>query len=66
VLLLAINEDVPSPQLQERRYVKTYMVDRMNTSRTPEEGARTLSWPNGRIVIINIIIIINSDSVCAL
>jgi len=30
----------------------------VNTSRTPEEGAHSPSWPNGLIIIIIIIIII--------
>ena len=32
-------------------YVKTYVID-VNTSHTPEEGALSLSWPNGIIIII--------------
>ena len=35
-------------------YVKTYVVD-VDTSHTPEEGAHSLSWPNGLIIIIILI-----------
>jgi hypothetical protein len=38
--------------------VKTYAVD-VNTSRTPEEGAHSPSWPNGLVIIIIIIIIMS-------
>jgi hypothetical protein len=39
--------------------VKTYAII-VNTSRTPEEGALSPSWPNRLIIIIIIIIIISS------
>jgi hypothetical protein len=31
--------------------VKRYAID-VNTSRTPEEGAHSRSWPNGLVIII--------------
>jgi hypothetical protein len=34
-------------------YVKTRVVDVVNTSRTPEEVAHSPSWPNGLIIIIS-------------
>jgi hypothetical protein len=37
--------------------VKTYAID-VKTSRAPEEGAHSSSWPNGLIIIIIIVIII--------
>jgi hypothetical protein len=40
-------------------YVKTYAVD-TNTSRTPEEGAYSPSWPNRLVIIICIVIYILS------
>jgi hypothetical protein len=46
--------DVPTPQ--RRGYVKTYVIY-VNTSRTPEEGAQSPSWPDGLFIIIIIIII---------
>jgi hypothetical protein len=54
-VLPAHNEDVPTPQW--RGHVETYAVD-ANTSRIPEEGAQSPSWPNGLLIII----IINSPS----
>jgi hypothetical protein len=34
-------------------YVKKYAVD-VNTSRTPEEGAHSPSWPNGLMMMMMI------------
>jgi hypothetical protein len=49
-VLPAHNEDVPTHQSHEN-YVNTYTMD-VNTSRTPEEGAYSPSWPNRLILII--------------
>jgi hypothetical protein len=45
----------PIIEASNNLYVNTYAVD-VYTSRTPEEGAHSLSWPNGLIIIIIIII----------
>jgi hypothetical protein len=37
--------------------VKAYAVD-VSTSRAPDEGAHSQSWPNGPIIIIIIIVIV--------
>jgi hypothetical protein len=41
--------------------VETYVTD-VSTSRTPQEGAHSPSWPNGLNIIIIIIIIIISNA----
>jgi hypothetical protein len=48
-VLPALNEDVPTPQLRVSD-VKTYATD-VNTSRAPEKGAHSPSWPNVLIII---------------
>jgi hypothetical protein len=35
-------------------YVKTYEVD-VNTSRAPEEGGHSPSWPNGLLIIFMLV-----------
>jgi hypothetical protein len=51
---LTISHSYSHP-LTPRSLILTYAID-MNTSRAPEEGAHSLSWPNGLIIIIIIII----------
>jgi hypothetical protein len=33
------------------KYVKTFAID-VNPSRTPEDGADSLRWPNGLIIVL--------------
>jgi hypothetical protein len=54
-VLPTLNEDVLSPQLLGN--VKTCSVG-VSTSRNPEKGAHTPSWPNGLIIITVIIVVI--------
>jgi hypothetical protein len=39
------------PHVNPIQFLKTYVID-VDTSRTPEEGANSPSWPNGLVIII--------------
>jgi hypothetical protein len=49
-VLPALIEDVPTLHGRGNR-AKTYVID-VSTSRTPEEGAHSPSWPNGLVILL--------------